>query len=326
MKIFSKKSKRRDEDDDNDYQEEDDGRQPVGYPAYPNYQKNLQASEPTNQQNEKKKKKKGFKSLFKGKTKKNPQTGRDENSLYDYDPQNPPQQYSSGRRQQQPPGPGSQRSRMDPKLFGHIEDSDDSSSSDDDEFHTSLKPVEEGDEEEEEESEGELKDDSRGGTKRVFNQRLESMRRRRNQILGPDDSDDDDLNFVGISGRDFLVEDAPVVESITLVILLFHPQTLRFELLQLELDDVKGLKVKDVIEQLEDSITEPALKELHFVGLVDRAGGRHKGESSLSKALRKRRNHTKDILVGLSKGVSIDEVFKRARPILGDPNVGRMVS
>ena len=96
-------------------------------------------------------------------------------------------------------------------------------------------------------------------------------------------------------------------------------------MLQLELDDVRGLKVNDVIEQLEDSITEPALKELHFVGLVDRAGGRHKGESSLSKALGKRRNQTKDILVGLSKGGSIDEVFKRARPILGDPNVGRMV-
>ena len=157
LKIFSKKSKRRedDDDDDDDDEEEDYGRQQVRYPAY---QQDLQASEPINHQQKQKmmkkekKKKKGFKSLFKGKTKKNPQTGRDENSLYDYDPHNPPQQYS-GRPP--PHVPGSQRTRMDPKILAQIEDSDsdsDSSSSDEDEFHTSLKPVEEGDEEEEEES------------------------------------------------------------------------------------------------------------------------------------------------------------------------------
>jgi hypothetical protein len=297
LKLFGKKKSKK-----------EDYHLPAPPAAYPQYQQTL-----TPHPDDKKKKKSGFKSkikgLVRGRSKRNAKTGKDENSLYDedYDPHNPPQQFMSGP-------PPRRNDGRNPELLAGIDYSD--SSSGDSEFHQSLKPVREVDEDDYL-SDEDIKDTSGQN----FVHRAATSRRRNR--LGPDSSDDN-IEVMGKSGRDFLEIDE-LDEPVTLVTLLLDPDTLRFELLQLELDDPKDLKVQDVLDQLEESITESALQPLKFIALMDRKGGVHTADIVMIKAMAQRRDRNKDILVGYSKNSSVEEIFKRARPILGDPNVGRMV-
>jgi hypothetical protein len=292
------------------------------YPNYPAYEQSIPPSSVDSSKS--KKKKNGFRSKIKGLVRGKPSKSEDrsvdsgptdENSYEnDYNPHNPPQQSI-------PPGKPNQL--LDPRILAQIEDVDvsySSSSSDDDEFHQELKPVEEGNEDEYESDDNDIHTAGNNFVHRA---------RRRAPQLGPN-SDDDNMELLGVSGRDFLAEDElheePDEEPVTLVILLLDPDSLRFELLQLQLEKPSGLKVKDVLGQLEESITEPALQSLKFIALVDRAGGVNKPDAPLTKAMAHRKDKFKDILVGLAKGSKVEELFKRVRPILGDPNVGRMVS
>eukprot|EP00934_Nitzschia_sp_Nitz4_P001067 Nitzschia sp. Nitz4//scaffold211_size37880//14905//16146//NITZ4_007704-RA/size37880-augustus-gene-0.60-mRNA-1//-1//CDS//3329541973//1067//frame0 len=111
---------------------------------------------------------------------------------------------------------------------------------------------------------------------------------------------------------------------ISLVLLLVDPQTLRFELLQLEFESVQGAKVIDVLEQIKESITEPSIRKLDYQALVDRKGQSFAAKVNLAKAVSNRR-HSKDILVGLSTGFTPDQCGLLARPILGDAKVVSML-
>lgn len=110
----------------------------------------------------------------------------------------------------------------------------------------------------------------------------------------------------------------------SLVLLLVDPDTLRFELLQLEFETVQGAKVADVLDQIINSVTEPAIRTLEFHALVDRKGNPFSANTALPKAVTNRRR-SKDILVGLSKGVTVEHCGRLARPILGDAKVIAMV-
>lgn len=310
MKLFGKGKSKRKEDSDDSEGDSASG----GYPNYPHYQQSLPP--PDNDNRPKKKKKFGkIKRLFKGKSKATGSEREDGPAFHqDYNPHDPPQQFIPP-----PPRPNG----LDPKILAQIEASDsegDSSSSDESDFRQELKPVAE-EEEEDEESDDDLSDT----VGRNFVHRA-SKSRKKNK-LGPD-SDDDDIQHFGESGVDFISEDmgSTLDQPVTLVILLLDPDTLRFELLQLDLENPKGLKVQSVLEQLSDSITEPALQPLKFGALMDRAGVVSKADVLLTKAMLHRRDKYKDILVGVYKGAKIDDLYKRARPILGDVNVGRMVS
>jgi hypothetical protein len=317
MAIFGKKKSKSEED-------ESSASSSTSYPNYPAYEQSMPPPSDDSSRSSKKKKK-GFgskiKGLVRGKSYKSEDRSArsldsgpsDEHSYEsDYNPHNPPQQ-------SMPPGNSSQ---LDPRIMVQIEDADNSSSSsgsssDSDEFHQELKPVQEVNEDEYESDDNDIHT--------AGNNFLHRIRRKVPQ-LGPG-SDDDQMEMMGVSGRDFLaVGDVDDEEPVTLVILLLDPDSLRFELLQLELEKPSGLKVKDVLGQLEESITEPALQPLKFIALVDRAGGVNKPDAPLTKAMKHRQHPFKDILVGLVKGGNVEELFKRVRPILGDPNVGRMVS
>lgn len=136
------------------------------------------------------------------------------------------------------------------------------------------------------------------------------------------DEDGNELDQMSYGEPEEAVDDpqGDLSGPISMVLLLVDPDTLRFELLQLEFDQPNQAKVADVLEQIPTSVTEPAIRTLEFQALVDRQGGQFGPKVNLAKALRYRRK-SKDILVGLSKGVTTEHCSRLARPILGDTKV-----
>jgi len=124
--------------------------------------------------------------------------------------------------------------------------------------------------------------------------------------------------------RDDISEQGELVGPLEIVLVLVDPQSLRFELLQLEFETPQLSRVSECLEQVEDIVTETALKSLEFHSVLDRQGNSFPAKVSLGKALTCRRRG-KDILVGISKDVTPDEAGRLARPILGDAKVIQMV-
>jgi hypothetical protein len=158
----------------------------------------------------------------------------------------------------------------------------------------------------------------------------EQKQQQRNNNALSYDSTDDELSFAGSASEEMGGSSSqqqklrPLVGPISLVLLLVDPDTLRFELLQLEFETPQDAIVNDVLEQIENSVTEKAIKRLTFTALVDRKGEAHKGKDPLGNALTYRKS-AKDILVGLSSLIAVDDCAKLARPILGDDKVIGMV-
>lgn len=322
MPIFGKKKTKHVPSDDEEEEYSSESSSTDYRPGYPAYQQSIpRSSDASSKSGSTKKKKRGFRSKIKGLVRGGKSSKSEDNSVesgptddnsYDNDYNQP------AAAQQTPPGRPSQ---LDPRILAQIENESSSSSdssSDDEDFHQELRPVMEEDDEDGDESDNDFNNSTAGNNYVHRSQKLHPQ-------LGPD-SDDDNMAMLGMNGRDFLTETIKDEEPATLVILLLDPKSLRFELLQLQLDNRKGLKVKDVLGRLDESITEPALQPLKFVALVDRAGGVNKPEADLTKAMAHRKVKDKDILVGLSKDINVEELFRRVRPIFGDPNVGRMVS
>jgi hypothetical protein len=137
------------------------------------------------------------------------------------------------------------------------------------------------------------------------------------------DSDNEDMLYG--SDKDSDVSDrGELVGPLEIVLVLVDPQSLRFELLQLEFETPQLSKVSECLEQVKDIVTESALKSLEFHSVLDRNGNCFPAKVGLGKALTCRRRG-KDILVGISKGISADEAGRLARPILGDAKVMQMV-
>ena len=137
------------------------------------------------------------------------------------------------------------------------------------------------------------------------------------------DSENEDMMF-GSEKDDEASDRGELVGPLEIVLVLVDPQSLRFELLQLEFETPQLSKVSECLEQVKDIVTESALKSLEFHSVLDRQGNCFPAKVSLGKALTCRR-HGKDILVGISKGISPDQAGRLARPILGDAKVIQMV-
>jgi hypothetical protein len=121
---------------------------------------------------------------------------------------------------------------------------------------------------------------------------------------------------------------------LALVLLLLDPHSLRFELLQLEFSAPHRATVQDVLDQIPTSVTEPTLRRVPFVGLVDRAGRGYKGKAPLSVACQNRpprrgqqqqQSPHRDVLVGLTSAAGVEGTARLARPIFGDRKVVSML-
>jgi hypothetical protein len=138
------------------------------------------------------------------------------------------------------------------------------------------------------------------------------------------EEDEMDIMSYGQAVDDDLDEPGDLSLPVGVVLLMVDPETLRFELLQLDFETPVAAKVQDVLEQARDSVSEPALKGLDFHAVVDRKGNQFSAAAPLTKALTNRKR-SRDILVGLSRGVSVEKCGRLARPILGDAKVILMV-
>jgi hypothetical protein len=146
--------------------------------------------------------------------------------------------------------------------------------------------------------------------------------------------------------------------SLSLVVLLVDPTTLRFELLQLEFPTPKEATVADVLNQIQDPMWRP----LPFIGVIDRKGNAYKvkkepksksnGSTKRSLFGKKQQQQTstkqrpspsleqacqhrpprksrqephRDVLVGLLRDCPVEKTQQVARPILGEPKVVAML-
>ena len=108
--------------------------------------------------------------------------------------------------------------------------------------------------------------------------------------------------------------------NLQLVLLLMDPSSRRFELLQLEFDSDKA-RVSDIIAQIPLSVTEEAIRNLSFTGVIDSSAQVMNGSVRLVDFCT-----GKTILVALPEGTTAKECMKLARPILCDKKVEQMVS
>jgi hypothetical protein len=111
----------------------------------------------------------------------------------------------------------------------------------------------------------------------------------------------------------------PEVTSLQLVLLLMDPSTRRFELLQLEFDSMRA-RVVDIIAQIPISVTEEAIREQEYVGVIGEDGKFMDSTIRLVEFCKK-----KQVLVALPKGLAAKECIRLARPILSDTQVLKMV-
>lgn len=108
--------------------------------------------------------------------------------------------------------------------------------------------------------------------------------------------------------------------NLQLVLLLMDPSSRRFELLQLEFDSDKA-RVSDIIAQIPLSVTEEAIRNLSFTGVIDSSAQVMNGSVRLVDFCT-----GKTILVAVPEGTTAKECMKLARPILCDKKVEQMVS
>lgn len=107
--------------------------------------------------------------------------------------------------------------------------------------------------------------------------------------------------------------------SLQLVLLLMDPATRRFELLQLEFDSDKA-RVSDIIAQIPVSVTEAAIRQQKYDGVIDQTAVKMDELTKLVDFC-----SGKTVLVALPKGLSVKECARLARPILSDVQVVKMV-
>ena len=124
-------------------------------------------------------------------------------------------------------------------------------------------------------------------------------------------SDDEDDNPLGEEDDTTLL----------IVLLLIDPVSLRFELLQLEFDSTIA-KVSDTLAQVAGSVTEKAILNTEYRGVMDGTMTERSLETNLGEFCAK----SKDVLVALPQGTSVAECARLARPILSDEKVVNLVS
>ena len=112
-------------------------------------------------------------------------------------------------------------------------------------------------------------------------------------------------------------------DSVSLDLLMVHSETLRFELLQLELESGE-VTVKDILRHSAQNVTDSTLKKLCLEKFADREGNFYSGNTSLATILGGKQNNI--VLVAVAKGITLEASHRLSTPILSDSKVVRMVS
>lgn len=133
--------------------------------------------------------------------------------------------------------------------------------------------------------------------------------------------------------------DSDVEYSLDLVVLLMHPVSHRFELLQLEFDEASKAKISDLLAQIPLSVTENCLKDQLYDGILNQdsadpssplllkstklidAFGR-----KLSKPDDSAKPAIKMVLVARPQGLSNEEALKMAKPIFTNKDISSMLA
>ena len=148
----------------------------------------------------------------------------------------------------------------------------------------------------------------------------------------------EDSNSSTTEDVNLLELDSDVEYSLDLVVLLMHPVSHRFELLQLEFDEASKAKISDLLAQIPLSVTESCLKDQLYDGILNQdsadpsaplllkstklidAFGRKlsKPEDSAKPAI-------KMVLVARPQGLSNEDALKMAKPIFSNKDISSMV-
>ena len=135
-------------------------------------------------------------------------------------------------------------------------------------------------------------------------------------------------------------ENKTVGSRLDLVVLLMHPLSHRFELLQLEFDEANRAKVSDLLAQIPLSITEACLKNQLYDSILDQDSA-DQGKPRVLKSTRlveafdhagSKEVHeslgasSKMVLVARPQGVSDFDALKMAKPIFTNKDIANMVS
>ncbi len=145
-----------------------------------------------------------------------------------------------------------------------------------------------------------------------------------------------------------ITEDANLLDSETdsdygldLVVLLMHPISHRFELLQLEFDEADKAKISDLLAQIPLSVTENCLKDQIYDSILDQNSS-DKGRPLILKSTKlvdafgRKLSKTKAedgsttssfkmVLVARPQGLSNADALKMAKPIFTNKDISSMV-
>lgn len=138
----------------------------------------------------------------------------------------------------------------------------------------------------------------------------------------------------------FLEEKAKdTIVGLDLVVLLMHPISHRFELLQLEFEDSSKARVSDLLAQIPVSVTEACLKNQFYDSILDINSGNSEAPlvmkstpliecfSSIGKKKQKRDGgiSRKAVLVARPQGISNDDALRMAKPIFTNKDIANML-
>ena len=260
--------------------------------------------------------------LVKGRTKKSKKDNDEmDNSIYqqdydphdhpieDYDPHNPPIEDAAEFEKRQ--------TSLDPDVMAEVLEVEDESDDGDRQYEEDLRAQRMMSKDVREIPQDQMIDDMEEMEQQQQQYREEKKKKKKKK------KKQEQLQPTGFAKHEDM-EMGDLMGGISLVLLLVDPDTLRFELLQLEFEHPREASVNDVLSQIEESVTEPAIRKLQFHAVADRTGGRHERKDPLMNALTKCRGN-RDILVAMSQGIDLERCSQLARPILGDEKVIGMV-
>ena len=157
-----------------------------------------------------------------------------------------------------------------------------------------------------------------------------AMEEPKNMFLVEDSnsSTTEDANFAEDTDSDY---------GLNLVVLLMHPISHRFELLQLEFDEADKAKVSDLLAQIPLSVTEDCLKDQIYDAILDHNSSEPnrplvlkstKLVDAFGRKLSKKQEDSssfKMVLVARPQGLSNVDTLKMAKPIFTNKDISGMV-
>jgi len=191
-----------------------------------------------------------------------------------------------------------------------------------------------------------LKKNGRSSLKGMF-RRSPKKKSKKSKAISKEASNSNSLpmpvdNQKVMNANKYLIHDKPspskkadssgVMVGLDLVVLLMHPISHRFELLQLEFDEARKAKVSDLLAQIPLSVTEDCLKSQLYDSIldIDSADKPQVGKKSKLMDVFQSTSETpgsrKMVVVARPQGISDHDALKMAKPIFTNRDISNMVS